>query len=126
VFLERLLMGTAATENTIHRHNFIAVLDADGRHFGLLVEGLADPEEIVVKPLSPVLKGIGLYSGATVLGNAELALILDPSAIALRLVSPSAAKTKHCEPKNRKATGAIKSERNCARMRYSKRSSPRP
>jgi two-component system, chemotaxis family, sensor kinase CheA len=84
VFLERLLIGAAATENTIHRHNFIAVLDADGRHFGLVVEGLADPEEIVVKPLSPVLKGIGLYSGATVLGNAELALILDPSAIALR------------------------------------------
>jgi two-component system chemotaxis sensor kinase CheA len=84
VFLERLLMGAAATENHLHRRNFIAVLDADGRHFGLVVEGLADPEEIVVKPLSPVLKGIGLYSGATVLGNAELALILDPSAIALR------------------------------------------
>jgi two-component system chemotaxis sensor kinase CheA len=29
-----------------------------------------------------VLKKIGLYSGATVLGNAELALILDPGAIA--------------------------------------------
>jgi two-component system chemotaxis sensor kinase CheA len=84
VFLERLLMGAVATENHLHRHNFIAILDADGRHFGLVVEGLADPEEIVVKPLSPVLKGIGLYSGATVLGNAELALILDPSAIALR------------------------------------------
>jgi two-component system chemotaxis sensor kinase CheA len=84
VFLERLLTGAAATENSTYRHNFIAVLDADGRHFGLVVEGLADPEEIVVKPLSPVLKGIGLYSGATVLGNAALALILDPSAIALR------------------------------------------
>jgi two-component system chemotaxis sensor kinase CheA len=84
IFLERLLVAGEATENTIQRHNFIAVLDADGRHFGLVVEGLADPEEIVVKPLSPVLKSIGLYSGATVLGNAELALILDPSAIALR------------------------------------------
>jgi two-component system, chemotaxis family, sensor kinase CheA len=62
--------------------NFIAVLDADGRRFGLVVDGLADPEEIVVKPLSHVLKKIGLYSGATVLGNAELALILDPGAIA--------------------------------------------
>jgi len=31
-----------------------------------------------------VLKNIGLYSGATVLGNAELALILDPGAIALK------------------------------------------
>ena len=60
------------------------MLDADGRRFGLVVDGLADPEEIVVKPLSAVLKNIGLYSGATVLGNAELALILDPGAIAVK------------------------------------------
>ena len=66
------------------RDNFIAVLDADGRRFGLVVDGLADPEEIVVKPLSAVLKDIGLFSGATVLGNAELALILDPGAIAMK------------------------------------------
>jgi two-component system chemotaxis sensor kinase CheA len=66
------------------RDNFIAVLDADGRRFGLVVDGLADPEEIVVKPLSAVLKGIGLFSGATVLGNADLALILDPGLIALK------------------------------------------
>ena len=45
---------------------------------------LADPEEIVVKPLSAVLKDIGLYSGATVLGNADLALILDPGSIAMK------------------------------------------
>jgi len=50
----------------------------------LVVDGLADPEEIVVKPLSAVLKDIGLYSGATVLGNADLALILDPGSIAIR------------------------------------------
>jgi two-component system chemotaxis sensor kinase CheA len=66
------------------RDYFIAVLDADGRRFGLVVDGLADPEEIVVKPLSPVLKAIGLYSGATVLGSGDLALILDPGAIATR------------------------------------------
>ncbi len=60
------------------------MLDADGRRFGLVVDSLADPEEIVVKPLSAVLKDIGLYSGATVLGNADLALILDPGAIAVQ------------------------------------------
>ena len=64
---------------------YIAVLNADGRRFGLVVDGLADPEEIVVKPLSAVLKKIGLFSGATVLGNGELALILDPGAIAARV-----------------------------------------
>jgi two-component system chemotaxis sensor kinase CheA len=63
---------------------YIAVLDAEGRRFGLVVDGLADPEEIVVKPLSNVLKQIGLYSGATVLGNGNLALILDPGALATR------------------------------------------
>jgi two-component system chemotaxis sensor kinase CheA len=84
VFLDRMLMPEAQHKGTTERDNFIAVLNTDGRQFGLVVDGLADPEEIVVKPLSAVLKSIGLYSGATVLGNADLALILDPSAIAMR------------------------------------------
>ena len=84
VFLDRLLMPAGEHKPATERDNFIAVLDADGRRFGLVVDGLADPEEIVVKPLSAVLKDIGLYSGATVLGNADLALILDPGSIAIR------------------------------------------
>jgi two-component system chemotaxis sensor kinase CheA len=84
VFLDRLLMPGVEHKAASERDNFIAVLDPDGRRFGLVVDGLADPEEIVVKPLSAVLKDIGLFSGATVLGNAELALILDPGAIALK------------------------------------------
>jgi len=84
VFLDRLLMPGGVHKACTERDNFIAVLNADGRQFGLVVDGLADPEEIVVKPLSAVLKNIGLYSGATVLGNADLALILDPGSIALK------------------------------------------
>jgi two-component system chemotaxis sensor kinase CheA len=84
VFLDRLLMPEGTHKGSTEKDNFIAVLNADGRQFGLVVDGLADPEEIVVKPLSAVLKNIGLYSGATVLGNADLALILDPGSIALR------------------------------------------
>jgi two-component system chemotaxis sensor kinase CheA len=82
IFLDRLLGGARRAVDQMD--NFIAVLDADGRRFGLVVDGLADPEEIVVKPLDAVLKNIGLYSGATVLGNGELALILDPGAMAVR------------------------------------------
>jgi two-component system chemotaxis sensor kinase CheA len=84
VFLGRLLMPEGEHKLATEQDNFIAVLNADGRRFGLVVDGLADPEEIVVKPLSAVLKNIGLYSGATVLGNADLALILDPGAIAVK------------------------------------------
>jgi two-component system chemotaxis sensor kinase CheA len=84
VFLDRLLMPAGEHKSASERDSFIAVLDVDGRRYGLVVDGLADPEEIVVKPLSAVLKVIGLYSGATVLGNADLALILDPGAIAVK------------------------------------------
>jgi two-component system chemotaxis sensor kinase CheA len=84
VFLSGLLRPHAEGADATDSERFIAVLDVDGRRFGLIVDGLADPEEIVVKPLSPVLKSIGLYSGATVLGNADLALILDPGAIAAK------------------------------------------
>jgi two-component system chemotaxis sensor kinase CheA len=84
VFLNRLLMPGVEHKMASEQDHFIAVLDAEGRRFGLVVDGLADPEEIVVKPLSGVLKEIGLFSGATVLGNADLALILDPGLIALK------------------------------------------
>lgn len=91
VFLDRMLAPAtgelqlaASLAPASDRDRFIAVLDADGRRFGLVVDGLADPEEIVVKPLSTVLKSIGLYSGATILGSGDLALILDPGSIASR------------------------------------------
>ena len=79
VFLDRLLQQ-APRERTAPCD--IAILNADGRRFGLVVDGLADPEEIVVKPLAAVLREIGYYAGATILGNGEMALILNPGAIA--------------------------------------------
>jgi two-component system, chemotaxis family, sensor kinase CheA len=98
VFLDRMLLTGSAQSAARDRESFIAVLDADGRRFGLVVDGLADPEEIVVKPLSAALKGIGLYSGATVLGNGELALILDPGAIAVRAGIAMVAEEKTAQP----------------------------
>ena len=57
VFLDRLLMPGGEYKLAADRDNFIAVLDADGRRFGLVVDSLADPEEIVVKPLSRGAQG---------------------------------------------------------------------
>jgi len=63
---------------------YLVVLEVEGCRYGLVVEDLMAPEEIVVKPLSPVLREIGLFSGATVLGSGALAMILDIAAIGLR------------------------------------------
>jgi len=83
VWLDRLLgLETRSGED---RHGFyMAVLEAEGCRYGLVVDDLLAPEEIVVKPLSAVLKEIGLFSGATVLGSGMLALILDIGATAAR------------------------------------------
>ncbi|WP_426561118.1 chemotaxis protein CheW [Angustibacter sp. McL0619] len=62
----------------------IAVLQTDGRRFGLLVDRVLNSEEIVVKPLAARLKSIGIYSGATILGDGAVALILDVQALAKR------------------------------------------
>lgn len=60
----------------------IVVLQADSRQFGLVVEGVNDTEEIVVKPLSRQLKEISAFSGATIMGDGKVALILDVMGLA--------------------------------------------
>jgi two-component system chemotaxis sensor kinase CheA len=62
----------------------IVVLQADDRQFGLVVDGISDTEEIVVKPLGKELKGITTFAGATIMGDGRVALILDVLGIAQR------------------------------------------
>jgi two-component system chemotaxis sensor kinase CheA len=83
VWLDRLL-GLESCDAEAPDSHYIAVLEADGCRYGLVVDDLVSPEEIVVKPLSAVLREIGVFSGATVLGNGTLALILDVGATAAR------------------------------------------
>jgi two-component system chemotaxis sensor kinase CheA len=60
----------------------MVVLQAEDRQFGLVVDGIHDTQEIVVKPLGKQLKGLTLYAGATIMGDGRVALILDVLGIA--------------------------------------------
>jgi two-component system chemotaxis sensor kinase CheA len=62
----------------------IVVLQAEDRHFGLVVDTVRDTEEIVVKGLGKELKGLPVYAGATIMGDGKVALILDVLGIAQR------------------------------------------
>jgi two-component system chemotaxis sensor kinase CheA len=62
----------------------IVVLQAEDRQFGLVVDGINDTQEIVVKPLGKQLKGLTLYAGATIMGDGRVALILDVLGIGQR------------------------------------------
>jgi two-component system chemotaxis sensor kinase CheA len=60
----------------------IVVLQTDGRQFGLVVDGIGDTQEIVVKSLGKPLEGLRHFAGATILGDGQVALILDVLGIA--------------------------------------------
>ncbi|MFM2092503.1 MAG: hypothetical protein RLZZ127_2992, partial [Planctomycetota bacterium] len=61
---------------------FIAVVAAGDRQFGLVVDGILDTEEIVVKPLSKHLAPLAHFAGATIRGDGTVALILDIAGVA--------------------------------------------
>jgi two-component system chemotaxis sensor kinase CheA len=82
--LVRLTDVLGLTSERHDGHVVIAVLRSEGRRFGLVVDRVINTEEIVVKAVGGQLKSIGLYSGATVLGDGTVALILDVQALARR------------------------------------------
>ena len=47
----------------------IVVLQADDRQFGLVVDGINDTEEIVVKPLASSSRASAPFAGATIMGD---------------------------------------------------------
>jgi two-component system chemotaxis sensor kinase CheA len=62
----------------------IVVVRADTQVFGLVVDDVHDTEEIVVKSLSKGIKSLGVYAGATIMGDGRVALILDVMNLAQR------------------------------------------
>jgi two-component system chemotaxis sensor kinase CheA len=78
VGLSRLLAldGDAAEES------FVVVSQVGAQLFGLLVNRVFDTEEIVVKPVAPILRHLTLFSGNTILGDGSVIMILDLNGIA--------------------------------------------
>jgi two-component system chemotaxis sensor kinase CheA len=73
-FLNDVLGLEAAAQDDVVN---IVVLQAEDRQFGLVVDGIKDTQEIVVKPLGKQLKGLTVYAGATIMGDGRVSLILD-------------------------------------------------
>ncbi len=73
---------------------YIVVLQGDDRQFGLVVDIIEDSQEIVVKPLGRLLSGLP-FAGATILGDGQIALILDVYRLGLKagVVSETRART---------------------------------
>jgi two-component system, chemotaxis family, sensor kinase CheA len=60
---------------------FVLVVALGERRFGLLVDGLAGEEELVIKPLDDHSTESDLVSGASILGDGKVVLILNLAAV---------------------------------------------
>ena len=69
-------------DDTNAENTFVIVTQIGSKNFGIIVDRVFDTEEIVVKPVAPVLRSIGIFSGNTILGDGSVIMILDPNGIA--------------------------------------------
>jgi two-component system, chemotaxis family, sensor kinase CheA len=72
-------------ENTKKKRNFVIVIGAAEKRFGLLVDSLVGEEELVIKALPSDIIASDLVSGASILGDGTVVLILNVPAVLQRL-----------------------------------------
>ena len=68
----------------------IVVIEGDGRRAGLLVDDLLGQQQVVIKSLETNFRRVEGVSGATILGDGAVALILDVAGL-IRVATQSAA-----------------------------------
>ncbi len=83
VSLAELLRHPPVTdEPLVVSEAYIVVTSVGTTTLGVIVDRVFDTEEIVVKPVAPILRHITMFSGNTILGDGSVIMILDPSGIA--------------------------------------------
>ena len=59
----------------------VVVIQIGATLFGVLVDSVFRTEEIVVKPMSSLLRDVTMFSGNTILGDGSVIMIIDPNAL---------------------------------------------
>ncbi len=59
----------------------LVVLRHNGNLFGVMVDAIYDPEEIVLKPLAGLVKNCETFSGSTIMGDGSVAMVINTSGI---------------------------------------------
>ena len=91
-------LDLAPADDAPLRDGYAVILRVGGVRFGLLVETIADVQEVVIEPLVGALARIGVFSGQTILGDGAVVLILDPAAIVERAGLDNIAEAQRATP----------------------------
>lgn len=76
-----LKSGDAGLEWLRDESATVVVIQVGASVFGVLVDKVFRTEEIVVKPMSSILRHVTMFSGNTILGDGSVIMIVDPSAL---------------------------------------------
>ncbi|MGF1454520.1 MAG: chemotaxis protein CheW [Alphaproteobacteria bacterium] len=80
-------LGIEAEKDRKSKDAFVIVSQVGAQIFGVVVDGVFDTEEIVVKPVATILRDITMFSGNTILGDGSVIMIMDPNGVAQRISS---------------------------------------
>ena len=75
------------TSGDAGRRENIVVVQCSGQQAGLVVDSLLGEFQAVIKPLGPLFEKLSGVSGSTILGNGEVALILDVAKLVGKAIS---------------------------------------
>lgn len=76
----RHLLRSAAVADTAGEDGLsVVVVSAAGRRMGIIVDTFVRRQEVVIKPLAPYLASLPGISGASIMGDGGVVLILDPA-----------------------------------------------
>jgi two-component system chemotaxis sensor kinase CheA len=81
----RDVVGLTTNAESSEGEKLAVVMRVGTDSFCVIVDGVADIQEIVVKPLSASTSHLKVFSGHTILGDGSVVLILDPGGIAANL-----------------------------------------
>ena len=87
--------------------SLLVVVEADGQKIGLMVDDLLAQQQVVIKSLNDNYQQVEGISGATILGDGSVAMILDVSGIIIMAHKKSEIDQKHKKDMHYKATQQI-------------------
>jgi len=80
-FAQLLGFRESNPDNVWEGNRTAVVIQVGASLFGVLVDKVFRTEEIVVKPMSSVLRHVNMFSGNTILGDGSVIMIIDPNAL---------------------------------------------
>jgi two-component system, chemotaxis family, sensor kinase CheA len=89
--LPLMRLGGAPPEDSLHTQKkmFVLVINFGGRKWGLIVDALESEEELVIKALDDQTIATDLVSGASILGDGRVVLIMNLGAVVGRFTTSS-------------------------------------